>query len=361
MKLFHKTSIFVSAFLFCSLAFSQPTPDLSRFKSPQLPSKYFEVLGSLDGMSVVNKFGENPDIDTVDGFENIWDAGSSYVPPTQARIHNVASTAVADAGTLVESGTVDSATSTTITDAVATFVTNSTAVGDFVLNDTKNAYGIVSAVTSETVLAVEKWVSPTSGLESSVPVAGDSFRVVTTASTGIALFFVQGLDANGLGISEFIITNGTSNVATTKSYLRQFRAKSFLAGSGGETAGTISSTAVTDATVSAQVIGANNQTLMAVYTVPSNKIGLLTHWWGAISKKGNASSGIHLKIGDLDSIAYIQQARAMSASGSSEFHHEFDLPKILAPSTDIFIEADTDTNNTGIAAGFTIVLFDKVD
>lgn len=46
------------------------------------------------------KFGRNPDVDT-GAYEDIWDGGSTWVGPTQSRIHAIASTNAndADAGT----------------------------------------------------------------------------------------------------------------------------------------------------------------------------------------------------------------------------------------------------------------------
>ena len=47
-------------------------------------------------MSTVNKFGKNTDIDTGSTPEDVWDGGGLWVPPTAARIHDVASSNAAD-------------------------------------------------------------------------------------------------------------------------------------------------------------------------------------------------------------------------------------------------------------------------
>lgn len=44
----------------------------------------------------VNKFGRNPDVDTATDPEDVWDAGGIWVAPTVARVHDVASSDVAD-------------------------------------------------------------------------------------------------------------------------------------------------------------------------------------------------------------------------------------------------------------------------
>lgn len=53
--------------------------------------------GKVPGFSHVNKFGFNSDIDNAAGFKDIWDGGSTlWVPPTTARLHNIASTSALD-------------------------------------------------------------------------------------------------------------------------------------------------------------------------------------------------------------------------------------------------------------------------
>jgi len=316
------------------------------------------AAGRVPGVSAVLKFGENPDIDTASGFETIWDAGGTYVPPTTARLHNLASTLAADAGTLVSSGTATGGSQTSIEDTGATFVTDGVAVGDYVLNDTNLQIGIVTTVTSETELTMIGRVRyPGSGKPADAIELGDVYRVVTNASTGASFVHVQGLDINRLDLQEFVILNGVSNVATSGSFFRQFRMRAFGPNTTGA-AGVITSTAQTDATVSCQIINGNNQTLMAVYTVPLNKIGYIRKWWGAMSGKTNASSVLHLRGGILDGIGYIIQNRTIRASGSSEFSYEPSVDIVLTGGADIWVEADSDTNDTAIASGFDIILED---
>ncbi len=62
-------------------------------------------MGDIAGIIHINKFGRNPDIDTATVPEDLWDAGGVWVAPTAARIHDLASTDVADtsAGTGAQS------------------------------------------------------------------------------------------------------------------------------------------------------------------------------------------------------------------------------------------------------------------
>ena len=52
--------------------------------------------GNLDTISHINKFGSNKDIDTATTPEDLWGPGGVWVPPTAARIHDIASTSASD-------------------------------------------------------------------------------------------------------------------------------------------------------------------------------------------------------------------------------------------------------------------------
>lgn len=94
------------------------------------------------------------------------------------------------------------------------------------------------------------------------------------AGTGARTVFVSGLDANYNEASETITLNGQTAVTTTKSYIRMFRAFVVTAGSGGTAAGTIyvgvgTVTAGVPATIYAAIPLGDNQTTMALWTVPA--------------------------------------------------------------------------------------------
>lgn len=333
----------------------------SRVENDEMePLDYFHEVaaGRVPGSSVVLKFGENPDIDT-GAFEDIWDAGGGYVPPTQARIHDVVSTSALDAGTTLSNGSATGGSLTTLLDTGATFVTDGVAVNDIVLNDTNIQIGLVTTVTSETELEfIANMRDPNSGIDGDSFESSHDYRVVTNASTGVSLVHIQGIGVNRLLLEEFVVMNGTSNVATSNTFFRQFKMRVF--GSGTTSAvGTITSTAQTDLTISCQVVNGNNQTLMAIYTVPLDKIGYIKHWWGSLSGKTNANSTMILRAGTLDALGYIVQTRSIRASGDSDFDY-IPAADIQVPGgSDIWVEGDTDTNNTSISSGFDIILEDN--
>lgn len=336
---------------------------MSVLQSDMINSKTFLELvadGLVEGQSFVDKFGENEDIDDV--FETVTSIGGLYVAPTAARVHNVASTLAADAGTLVSSGTSDSDGSDSLIDSTATFSTDGVVVGDVVVDDTNVLYGYVTAVTSETELAIGGSVKDPSSTGPGRDVtgfeSGVSYRVVTKASTGAPVMYISGLDGDKLKISEFVILNGAAGILTAKSYLRQSRAKVFGTGTAGA-AGTISSIAQTDGTTTLQLINGNNQTLMCVDTVPSDSYANLYSWRCALSRKVGAASSVQVRVGDFNSIGYVTRTEGLGSTGTSRFEERFDPPLRIEGGTDIWINADSDTVNTGVSAGFTMVVVKK--
>jgi hypothetical protein len=94
------------------------------------------------------------------------------------------------------------------------------------------------------------------------------------SGTGAQTVTVSGLDANYNEISETVTLNGQTEVLTTNSFIRVFRAFVVTAGSGATAAGDIyvgtgTVTTGVPATVYAKIPLGANQTLMAVWTVPA--------------------------------------------------------------------------------------------
>jgi hypothetical protein len=102
----------------------------------------------------------------------------------------------------------------------------------------------------------------------------------TSAGTGARTVTLSGLDADYNEISETITLNGQTAVTTTNSYLRIFRMVVNSAGSGGENAGVIYAgtgtvTSGVPANKYATIAIGDNQTLMALWTVPANHTAYL--------------------------------------------------------------------------------------
>ena len=317
--------------------------------------------GRVTGYSHINKFGLNPDVDTATTPETIWDAGGLYVEPTQARLHNVASTSTEDAGSVVSSGTATGGSKTTLVDTSATFSSDGVAAGDVIINDTTKEHAVVVTVTSETVLTVDFTVH--NGVLAS---NGDTYRVINATGTGSSVIHIYGCDSDGYAAEEFVVMNGTTTVATTTSFISIHRMHSDGSASDAGNVGTITATAQTDATVTAQINPGNGTTLMCVYMVPRGKEGYMTSWAVTLSRTSGTSDttaqmqldihpdGIHDKMG-----GRIADNCTLGSGGSSAFQRTFDPPLHLTQGTEVYIDCVyASANNLLISGDFDIILKD---
>ena len=133
------------------------------------------------------------------------------------------------------------------------------------------------------------WVPPT---EARIHNVASTDVNDTSAGTGARTIIVDGIVAwNSDRVQETVIMNGTSNVATVNSFLLIDRMYVATSGSSGPNVGDISATAVTDATVSAQINATKGQTQMAIFGVPSTKDGYLLNFYASINRAVSTVAG----------------------------------------------------------------------
>lgn len=321
---------------------------------------------ALSRISYISKFGRNS---VVGGTEDIWDAGALWVPPTAARVHNINSTVANDAGTVLSTGTADTGSSTTILyDAAADFVGDGVAAGDAVINDTNIDHSIVISVDDLNTLTLASSHHASFTTQQSTTVgfnAGDTYRVVTPANTGASVIHLYGLDSNMEEAEEFVVLNGANNVATTRAYWRVYRMHTDGAASRTvNNVGIIKATAVTDATVTAQINAANGQTLMAIYTIPKGKIGCMTHFSATIYKSAvGALANMSLrqtKFASQDGAgSIISHTFGIATDGSSHIHHPFIPYKRFEPETDVWLRVEAvSAASPDMTASFDVILVD---
>jgi len=321
---------------------------------------YDGANGSISGVSSINKFGRNPDIDTTTDPEDIWDGGGIYEPPTTDRIHQIKSSEAQDQGTLKSNGTATGGSLSTLVDTGATFSTDGVAVGDVVLDDDNQDHSIVTAVTSETELAI-RTMHHGNGFENGV-----AYRVINPSGTGACVVHIkQGYEEDGTEHTEFIILNGTTNVATVNSYYRITRMHIHGAGSNTTNVGNITATADTDTTVTAQISADQGQTLMAFYHVPIGKTGYITNIYATMNRSGavsGAMADISLRSrlwGNGNDGDIIEGYFNVAVEGGT-FQKNYIPYKRISQGTDVWIRCEGVTdNNTDISAGFDIIIRDN--
>jgi len=315
---------------------------------------------NIPGHVNFNKFGVNPDIDMGSGFEDIHDAGGTYVQPTAARVHDIASNNIADVGVVRSSGSATSGSDFNIVDENATFISDGVQIGDMVVNDTKLEHGTVVGIASETQLNILVFRCERLG---SAPLcegiaAGDAYRVIGAASTGASVILIQGLSSTFTELSEYIVLNGTTDVPTTEEYLRVLRMEVLAADTAGTNTATgqITAVAQTDSTQSALILVGNNHTLMALATIPRGFTGFMTAWWAGLATQATASGRAEIIINEVNRPRRIQEPLILTSTGTTRDQRTYEVPKVIPEMSDIIIRADSTDNNVAVSAGFDVIL-----
>ncbi len=218
---------------------------------PRVTNLDYEISrGLLPGHTHILKFGRNTNLDT-DIPTDLWDllTQAIWLAPTQARIHNVASTSTSDDG---------------------------------------DPAG-VGAQTIE-MLGLTSW---------------DSLPVIET-----------------------VVMDGTSDKATANAYVIIHRMQVLTWGSSGPNVGTITATAVTDGTITAQISPAVGQTQMAILGVPSVQQAYLTGFYASMLRAAaTATIDVNLLVNIIPDTQLAgfstRQTVAIAADGSSHYYHPF--------------------------------------
>ena len=122
-------------------------------------------------------------------------------------------------------------------------------------------------------------------------------------------------------------------------------------------AGTGTVTSGTPAQVYARVTDGNNQSLMALYTVPADKYAFIGEYYANTGKSGEAiiDSMFRLDGGSGDKV-FQNKRKIYLYENTFRFNNNY--PFFLPPKTDIEIRAATVSVSTPISAGFDIILLD---
>ena len=170
---------------------------------------------------------------------------------------------------------------------------------------------------------------------------------------------VQGLDANWAAVTQDVTLNAsdtTTAVTMTTPLLRCFRMK-------------VQADVVTDQPIRCHndaesqdyaIIGAgNNQTLMAIYTVPADTVAYMTNYWAHHNPATGAtftSNPIKLWASDRANSYAKQLKHVVGVPEDSGFQHPFDPYIKFTEKTDIFLTASPVGAAADVSAGFDLLL-----
>lgn len=236
-------------------------------------------LGNVEGWSYVEKFGENPDVNTATDPEDVWGFGGLYNFSTDADIDTVSSSNAGDTQDIV------------------------------IIGQTADYTEVTQTVTL------------------------DGQNKVTLGTPLRRFYRAYNDGATDLAGTVYIYVNGdiTDGVPDT------------------------------DADVRGLVVNGDNQTEMAIYTIPKGKQGFFLGGYVAISRGLTTSAADFTWRLRLPGKTFRVQSRiACVSTGRSSWDYKYPIPVGPLPEgTDILLRVESVTaNNTGCAGGFTILLQD---
>ena len=182
----------------------------------------------------------------------------------------------------------------------------------------------------------------------------------TSAGTGARTVTLSGLDSNYAEISETVTLNGQTAVTTTNSYLRINRMIVNTAGTGGQNAGVIyvgtgTVTAGVPANKYATVAVGDNQSLMALWTVPANYTAyLLQKDITAATAQNNKYATIHLAARPFGEVFQVKDKHVID---NGVLHQEYSLPLKFEEKTDLEVRCigDSAAADIAVSAGLDII------
>jgi hypothetical protein len=114
--------------------------------------------------------------------------------------------------------------------------------------------------------------------------------------------------------------------------------------------------------IRAVINGDNNQTLMALYTVPSDKTGYMRNWFASTAGANRSTNYvIDVKARPFGQVFQLKHRSAISEDGNSLVQHIYEEPEVFSSKTDIEMKAFAlagGVTGATIAAGFDMVLID---
>lgn len=181
---------------------------------------------------------------------------------------------------------------------------------------------------------------------------------------------VQGLDIDGNLVNEPVTLQGTTRVALPTPLWRVFRLEN-NADVGGDIIGNVfvytgtgAVPSLGDANVRAVILNGNNQTQMALYTVPKGYFGFLWRGEIGIEYSGTVGAGTNYAKVQYQSRRYgkvflTKKTLNVISAATSNYVDNRSFPDIIPALTDIKIKALTVSDDMGVWAAFDILLVDE--
>jgi len=192
----------------------------------------------------------------------------------------------------------------------------------------------------------------------------DIDSISSSSASDTVVINVQGLDTNWDLTTQSITLQGQTRVALTTPLIRVFR---MYNENGTPLVGTVycyvnttisGGVPTTPTPIRAIIDIGEEQTLMALYTIPNGKTGYLVQGdVGLYSKLAGYSHG-HFAIRLFGKVFRTQRTFGLSTTGTTSRPFVFKIPLPIPAKTDIRVRADSSANDMGVFANFQIILVD---
>jgi hypothetical protein len=193
----------------------------------------------------------------------------------------------------------------------------------------------------------------------------DIDRISSDNNSDTVAIEITGLDTNWDLVTQTKTLTGQTPVALDTSLIRVFRMKNVgatdLLGNVFCFVNVTTTLGVPDTITNtrAMINNGNNQTLMAIYTIPNDKTGYILSWYAALSSaKASSFNNMEMKARPFGGVFQLKHTSTLSSAGSSHVQHTFFVPQSFPEKTDFVMLSDSSVNDNAVSAGFDLILVD---
>ena len=224
--------------------------------------------------------------------------------------------------------------------------------GQVAYHSGEHKFGAVPSMTvntTGTVWDIDDTLYPWSALTSAGTLTVDR----ASASDAGKVITIVGLDANYNAITENVTLTSATGNATTKSFIRVYRA--YMYNGSATNVGNIDIKIST--TIIARITAGKGQTLMSVYTVPAGHTAYLTQGVMSVKSGADATGEFYVRYGGETAFRIAHTFEVASAEYFYAFHVPFKIPE----KSDIDVRASVRSNNARVTAAYDFYLIRNGD
>lgn len=191
-------------------------------------------------------------------------------------------------------------------------------------------------------------------------------KVSSSSSSDAFDVEIQGLGSDCTIVLDTVTLNGQNKVTLNQTYFRVFRMKNIgSVDNVGHVYCYVDTTITAGVPDSSKAVRAimqpgNNQTLMAVYTIPKNTTSYMRDWYASVSGASKSSNyTIELRARPIGGVFQVKHVSAISDAGTSAYKHGYTEPEVFGALTDIELKVQAlagGVTAASVSGGFDIVL-----